>query len=210
MDFPADRPFCLNWGCSPLTLRLIMKRIFACLCVCCLAVVTSPAQDAATEEKLNKILGQFEDIITMQKAQQKQLAELSAEISAVRERASRPNEAYATQDDLRKLAESVREIDRKRIDDSEKIERQLLDLGKTLSAAARKPARDPEPETSRTNLPDKGYEYIVQSGDTISVIVQAYRDKNIKITVDQVLKANPGLNPSRLKVGQKIFIPAPQ
>lgn len=167
------------------------------------------AQDAATEEKLNKILGQFEDIIAAQKAQQKQLAELSAEISSVRERATRPNEAYATQDDLRKLADAVRDIDRKRIDDSEKIEKQLLELGKTLTAAARKPVREPDPEPARPALPDKGYEYVVQSGDTISLIVQAYRDKNIKITIDQVLKANPGLNPNKMKVGQKIFIPAP-
>jgi LysM repeat protein len=29
------------------------------------------------------------------------------------------------------------------------------------------------------------------------------------VTTDQILKANPGLNPNSLKVGQKIFIPAP-
>jgi LysM repeat protein len=29
------------------------------------------------------------------------------------------------------------------------------------------------------------------------------------VTADQILKANPGLDPKSLKVGQKIFIPAP-
>jgi LysM repeat protein len=186
-----------------------MKRIFASITACCVVATTALAQDAATEEKLNKILGQFEDIIATQKAQQKQLAELSSEIASLRERVNRPSEAYATPDDLRKVADAVREIDRKRIEDSEKVERHLLELGKTLSAAARKPAREPDAEPVRAPVSDKGYEYVVQSGDTISVIVQAYRDKNIKVTVDQVLKANPGLNPNKLKVGQKIFIPQP-
>ena len=39
--------------------------------------------------------------------------------------------------------------------------------------------------------------------------MQAYREKNIKVTVKQIENANPGLKPERLKVGQKIFIPAP-
>ena len=51
---------------------------------------------------------------------------------------------------------------------------------------------------------------MIQSGDTLSVIVKAYAEKNIKVTVDQIVAANPGLNPKRLRVGQKVFIPAPQ
>ena len=35
------------------------------------------------------------------------------------------------------------------------------------------------------------------------------KEKNIKVTVKQIENANPGLKPERLKVGQKIFIPAP-
>ena len=52
--------------------------------------------------------------------------------------------------------------------------------------------------------------YVVQSGDTLSVIVQAYNEKGIKVTTKQILKANPGLVPEKMKVGQKIFIPAPK
>ena len=50
---------------------------------------------------------------------------------------------------------------------------------------------------------------MIQSGDTLDAIVQAYKEKNIKVTVAQILKANPGLKAERLRVGQKIFIPAP-
>ena len=54
-----------------------------------------------------------------------------------------------------------------------------------------------------------GYEYSIQRNDNLSIIAKAYRDQGIKVTTDQILKANPGLDPKNLKVGQKIFIPAP-
>jgi LysM repeat protein len=56
---------------------------------------------------------------------------------------------------------------------------------------------------------ENGYERTIAAGDTLSVIAAAYRDQGIKVTSDQILKANPGLDPKNLKVGQKIFIPAP-
>ena len=40
-------------------------------------------------------------------------------------------------------------------------------------------------------------------------IAKAYRAQGIKVTTDQILKANPGLDAKNMKVGQKIFIPAP-
>ena len=57
---------------------------------------------------------------------------------------------------------------------------------------------------------EKGYDYVIQKGDTLSIIALAYREKGIKITSEQILKANPGLKPNSLRVGQKVFIPAPQ
>ena len=42
------------------------------------------------------------------------------------------------------------------------------------------------------------------------MIIAAYKEKGIKITVDQILKANPGLKADKLRVGQKIWIPSPQ
>ena len=51
---------------------------------------------------------------------------------------------------------------------------------------------------------------LVEGRDTLSTIAQAYKEKGIKVTVDQILKANPGLVPERMRTGQKIWIPAPQ
>ena len=52
-----------------------------------------------------------------------------------------------------------------------------------------------------------GHEHVVQAGETLSSIVHAYAARGVSVTLDDVLKANPGLRPERLRVGQKIFIP---
>ncbi|MEI9961901.1 MAG: LysM domain-containing protein [Limisphaerales bacterium] len=87
------------------------------------------------------------------------------------------------------------------------ILKEIEKLGKINSAPRPKPAVSndaPAPGGKQ-----KGYEYEIHSGDTLSVIAKAYRDQGIKVTSDQILKANPGLDAKSLKVGQKIFIPAP-
>lgn len=189
-----------------------MKRWFVSV-ACSLVLVCAPAvtgQDAATEERLNKLSGQIEDLIVAQKAQQKQISELIREIQDLKDGANRPNQNYATHDDLRALAESVKEVDRKRVEDARTVQNELQRILKEVTAATSKPVRrQEEPSAAANSLPEKYFEYMVASGDTLSIIVQAYRRQNIKVTVESILKANPGLKPERLQVGQKLIIPAP-
>jgi LysM repeat protein len=116
----------------------------------------------------------------------------------------RPNASYATQEEIKRLTEALREVDRKRLDDAERIHAELKKLGDSLEASAQKlqkrtPPPTPEKKTpEKSATPEKGFEYTVEKGDTLSLIVQAYREKNIKITTDQILKANPGLKPEKL------------
>ena len=44
--------------------------------------------------------------------------------------------------------------------------------------------------------------------ELVHELVDAYRAEGVKVTVDDVLKANPGLVPERMPVGTKVFIPA--
>ena len=194
-----------------------MKRISIMLVT--LAVCTAPiarAEDAATEERLNQLSGKIEDIIASQETQRKRVAELAKEIDGLRDQQGKPNTSYASQEDLKRLAESVKEVDRKRMDDNEKIHTDLLKLSKTLSTPLPSPKKKPATTQSDTlSVPDKPgkkedvAEYTIQSGDTLSVIVQAYREKNVKVTVQQIINANPGLVPEKMHVGQKIFVPLP-
>jgi LysM repeat protein len=172
---------------------------------------TSRAQDAATQERLDKLSGQIEDVIATQRAQQKQLESLAREIDSLREAAARHTGNYASQDDVKHLADAIKDVDRKRMEEGKNIAKQVQDIGAMITKeAARRPA--PAPVETKADKPvnEKGYSHTVQSGDTLSTIVQAYREKNVKVSTEQILKANPKLKPEKMKVGDKIWIPAPQ
>ena len=174
------------------------------------------AQDARTEERLNKLSGQIEDLIAGQEAQRKRIADLAREIESLRGQQATPNTSYASQEDLKRLAKTLEEVDRKRVEDYKKIEAKILELGKILTptGTANKKSSAPAPKdesnSEKAAPAEKGFEYIIKQGDTISAIVKAYKDQNIKVTEKQILQANPGLVAENMKVGKKIFIPAPQ
>ncbi len=193
-----------------------MKQIFLLLLTLSLgAVPAGSAQDAATEERLNKLSGQIEDLIAGQKQEKERLASLAREMENLREQASKPTANYAAQEDLKRLADSVREVDRKRLEDYDKITTELRKLGKTLAAPIPSSKKSTpttaldSPDASKASPSAKGFEYVIEKNDSLSAIVKAYAEKNIKVTTEQILKANPGLDPNRLRVGKKIFIPAP-
>jgi hypothetical protein len=205
-----------------------MKQICFCLALLMFGGMTplrGAAQDAATEERLNQLAGKIEDLIAAQDTQKKRIAELVREVDSLRDQANKPTGNYASSEDLKRLTEAVREVDRKRVEDNEKIRSEvradLLSIRKALEMPAgntRKnstsgtPATHKAPSTgdegSSTGGDKKGYEYVIQSGDTLGVIAQAYKDKSIKVSVDQILKANPGLDAKKMVPGKKIWIPA--
>jgi len=180
-------------------------------------------QDAATEERLNKLSGRIDDLMAAQESMRKQISELTREVAGVREQASRPAGNFASEEDVTRLKRAIEEVDRKRVEDADKIHSELLKVRKAVLDNPVPPpprSKNPPKEKETTSTLDKGagdkpvgdekgYPYVVLSGDSLSLIAQAYREKNIKVTVDQILKANPGLNEKKLKVGQKIFIPMP-
>ncbi len=102
------------------------------------------------------------------------------------------------------LAGQIKDLDKQRETlqrEVEKLQNQIQRLGEQrdrLEQEQEKPPRD-----------EKGFSYTIQSGDTLAIIVQACRGKNIEVSTEQIVKTNPGLRPERLKVGQKIWIPAP-
>jgi LysM repeat protein len=194
-----------------------MKRIsLICAAVAMCMSQALRAQDAATEEKLNKLSGQIENLIEGQKVQQRHIETLAKSIETLREQMDKPSGNYASAEDLKRLADALKEVDRKRLEDYDKIRTDLVSIRKGLLSSQAPPKKSPPPPTSENGdsekaaKPEKGFEYVVKQGQTLSEIVQAYRDKNIKVTTEQVLKANPGLKPEKLKPGQKIWIPAPQ
>ena len=124
---------------------------------------------------------------------------------------------YASAEDLQKLAGQVQELAKKQQADNDLILKEIEKLGKISGGPASSHRPPPNASTTTTTStdnptpggPQKGYYYTIQDKDTLSAIAKAYRAQNIKVTADQILKANPGLDPKSLVVGKKIFIPAP-
>lgn len=53
----------------------------------------------------------------------------------------------------------------------------------------------------------EGYEHVVQKGQSLWAIANAFQKQGVKVTVDDIRRANKLDEDSFLKVGQKLFIP---
>ena len=199
-----------------------MKKISVWVLTLVFAVSLAHAQSTATQQQLDKLSGQIQDLLDAQAQQGKRLDALEKELSDLRDKVNTPvANDYVTHDELRKIADKISEVDQKRKDDSDMIATQISNLAKAAAAAplpppthhtSSKPAPTiPDaPTTSSDNTsstPSNGYYYPVKQGDQLGLIVKAYRDKGVKVTMKQVLAANPGIDPNKLLVGEKIFIP---
>ncbi len=182
----------------------------------------NPAAEAAAaqerEERYQKLRAGIDDLQSAQATLQKRIGELSDEIQSVRRESEKSADKnagkFVTRDELRNLTDTVREIDRKREEDKKLILdeiRKLANTPVTLPEAPPKRAAKPDPAPDAVAdappMPKNGYTYVVKDKDTLAAIVNAYRQNGVKVTVDQVLKANPKLKPKSMSVNQKIFIP---
>jgi LysM repeat protein len=200
-----------------------MKRILF-LCSACLfsglpglrgedsggAAAVAARQEA--EENYKGLKGHVEDLLAAQAEQEKHLAALAREISELREQVSKPAGNYAGAEDLKRLAETIQEIDKKRQADKELILEQFAKLERIVTAA---PTRAPVKPSATEVVPaagpkpdETGYNYVIKKGDRLALIAKAYQNAGVKVTAERIQQANPGLDPARLIVGKKIFIPA--
>lgn len=178
-----------------------MKRFSILLTVLMAVPLLARAQDAATEEQLTKLRAEITALQASNIKLQKDLSDVLKEVQELRSQMSRPTGNYADAEDVKRLADSIKEVDRKRASDRELILNEIRKLGKSISLS-------PTPAPSSSADRD-GWEYEIKQGDTLSALVTYLREqKGMKITVDDILKANRGLKPTSMKVGDKVFIPS--
>ena len=195
-----------------------MRKISLWLFIFIFTASLARAQDAATQQQIDKLYGQIQDLIEAQAAQAKRLEALEKQVSDLGDKLNQPAASgSADADDLKKLAAQVQEIDKKRQADNDLILKQIEKLGKVSggstghksSPAVSTTTSTDTSTTPSTSGPQKGYDYTIAANDTVSAIAKAYRAQGVKVTSTQILAANPGLNPNSLVVGKKIFIPDP-
>ena len=192
-----------------------MKKISFWLFIFAFAASLGRAQDTATQQQIDQLNGRIQDIYGILDKQGKRLDALEKSVNDLQDKLNQPGaNNFASADDLKKLAGQVQEIDKKRQADNEQILKALEKLDKALGVASS--GRGAAPAVSNDNTPatngaQKGFYYEIKKDDTLSAIAKAYSaELKAKVTVEQILAANPGLEPKNMAVGKKIFIPQPQ
>lgn len=181
------------------------------------AVAAAAAERHDAEERYRRLSATLEELQATVEAQSRRIDELVAALRGVREENAHAAGNAVTREELREVVEKLREVDQKRAADRKLILEEITKLAK----AQVQPARERRPEVEPPKPPPKsvtqavkdelGYEHEVKERETLSEILAAYRrQKGLKVTLQQVLDANPKLHPDRLRPGQKIFIPAPK
>ncbi len=177
------------------------------------------AAQREAEENLKRMNASIEVVQTAQEAQQKQISALAGEVEKLRAEVAKAGAGSASQESIKRLSEQILEVDKSRIADNKRIQEALEKLAKLL--AERPPVVAPRPRD--TMVPpagngggagrpanEEGFDYVIQKGDLLDKIVQAYREQKIMVTKKSIIDANPNVNWSKLQIGQKIFIPKPK
>jgi LysM repeat protein len=190
----------------------------------------APAQDAAAiaakeeaDARYKGMTARIEELENAVHDQQKTMSKLNEELRTMREELSKVASASkdsATQDSIKRLAEAIEEVDKKRLSDNKnvvtKFNEAVAEIQKLLSNrpptkplnSAGTPGNPPPLKGTNTSpVPEKGFNYTVQNGDTLSGLVLRLRKQGVNVTQKQLKEANPDVNWDRLKVGRDLFIP---
>lgn len=168
-------------------------------------------------EELRRLAGQLEDLRSAFEAQQRKISSLERQVESLRTALRQSTESTnlklgdaVTREDLKKLANAIEEVDKKRIADRklivEEVQKQLGDLASDFNKT-RTPVREPQ-------LDGKFYPHTVEAGQYLSTILDAYNAEfkakgKGQVTLEDIKRANPTININRIYVGQKILIPDP-
>src|SRR3954463_5315753 len=202
----------------------------ALLCSIALLPFRTAAQGLQVDiEEFKRLAGEVADLKEANQAQQRRVRDLTAQLESLRTALRESNERhttkladFATRDDLKKIVDSIREVDEKREGDKRLILEQIRDLGKLISTppvnTQDKPLkgknrdRDSVKETTH-DQPMEGefYEYRVQKNEVFSKIVSDWnatlKEKGKKsVTYEDVKRANPKVNVNKIYEGQKLLL----
>jgi LysM repeat protein len=212
-----------------------MKRFLSLSAIVFALYLPAHAQDAAAladkqeaDERYKRMAADVEALQAANASLQKRINGLEERMSKFMEEQAKANNNSGVRDDMKVLKEKIQDVDKKREADkqfiTDKLEATTKEiermLKKNLSSAPVKasPPRDTpsvDKETDKTTATTTdGFNYTIQDGDTLSAIVLAYNKEfqakgMKKISMKKVQDANPKVDWNRLKVGQKIVIPAP-
>ena len=162
----------------------------------------------AIREDYRRLQNQLEDLLVAHNALKTEVSKLRSEVRLLRTKTATKDPTAANRADFEGLAKSIREVDRKRVQDKDLILKEMKALLRSGSSGGRTTKTSPNSK--------KSFKHTVQKDETISAIIAAYnadlksQGAKKRITLKSVLDANPKLNPRTMRIGQTLFIPDPR
>ena len=186
-----------------------------------LAEAAAVAAQRDAEENYKRLAADVQAVMETQGLIQKhqeefrqRLDKLSDEIRTLKEEQARASGNSVTREELRKYIDKLKEqLDEQREADKKLILGNIKELAKVPVVPAVEPPKT-SARHSKEEASDEHYVYTVKKNDRLLDIVVACNEKfqkngQSKITMEQVLEANPGLKANHLVTGKKIIIPIP-
>ena len=184
------------------------------------APVAAPigAQARFYAEQFRRLRGEIDELKGAHALQQQQTDKLKTQVKTLTDENQKLNRRlagkFATAEEMEAMRAALKELDANRLQDRAIVQKALADLGKLIQKVAQQKAAPVEPAPRVVARDFKFNTHKVETGEFLSNIIvaynRAYKEEGLgTVTQSQVLKANPGLNPNRLLVGQKIKIPLP-
>lgn len=135
-----------------------------------------------------------------------EIERLSRSVEALRSAPGGPTEAdvQALQQKITALESQLRTLDAARERDRKEIIDSLSSKLSQVVNSSRPAPRPTTAPTTRRSTSQEGYEHVVEAGQTLSAIASAYN-----VSAKSIIDANGLAKPDQLRVGQKLFIPAP-
>ncbi len=184
-----------------------MRRFLVLAAVLCAAVVCAqqgagangglaPAAFAQQAQALREVQRSLAALSARLEAIEQQQGVLASRLGALERGGDTVSQAElaAVRSDLAAVREAQGRLRGEIVED---ITKRLTDLAKKREAEAKQAAKEAAAQKS-------GYNHVVEAGQTLSAIAQAY-----KVSVKSIMQANNIKDPTKVRVGQKLFIPDP-
>lgn len=173
---------------------------------------------AVVGERLQRLTVAVESLEMALASQKRQIENLSDEVQRLRDSQANQGAERPWVDDMKRLADAIAEVDRKRVADSEQVLKVLTEIRKAAAAEAR---REPAPRASsappaadrdREPSAEKAVPYVLEPGQTISEVVDSFNKEARKqgyqaLSIDQVMKFNKITDARRVPAGMTLQLP---
>ncbi len=180
---------------------------------------TDPGTVQEEEAAKKKLLPASDQIDLLQQnvdSQTQQIAALRAQLDQARADLDAQKAATsALQSDNAALHAALEKMETARAEERkvliDQVAKMVADAGKHAPPAeapeAPKPSVPADANAGGDQKDQKGYDYVVVKGDTLSAIAAAYAAQGVKVTIDDLRKANNLSKTDTIHVGQKLFVP---